>query len=182
MELDKLEDTLSDLGAVFLLYGGELSQNLLSSLTVTLEEEMKKKHISMSSSVKIFTIFIELSQSIIDYSKQHNFSEKNSLIYIGNRNNEEYYVKAKSVIFKEHKEFLEQVFNRLNQLSEQEQKTFYREFRKTIDLERFENRVVISFLEIIKKSEKFEFKFTSLDEKKFNFIFTSYIKNQEKVQ
>lgn len=176
MKLEKLENILSELGAVFLFHVGELSQELIASLAGELEANMKKDDIPLSDSIKVFSVFIELVQSINDYSKNSNFSEKNSLIYIGKeKHNKQYYIESKNVIFKDHKDFLENAFNRLSKLSKKEEKVFYKEFRKTLDLTRFENRVVISFLEVIKKCEKFTFRFSLLGENKFNFVFTAYI-------
>ena len=56
-------------GIIFLSYGGFLSQLLITGMTEALEKEANYNNLSLGSSSNLFTIFIELSQNMMNYSK-----------------------------------------------------------------------------------------------------------------
>jgi len=70
MNIDKIQTMVDNDGIVFLSYGSYLSQTLIAGMTESLEEEASEYGVNMTTSNNIFTIFIELSQNMMNYSKE----------------------------------------------------------------------------------------------------------------
>ena len=87
MNISKIRDMVEDDDIVFLTYGGFLSQTLISGMTEALEKEAEDNDLKMGIANNIFTIFIELSQNMMNYSKSKNIqnkaSAKSGLIIVG---------------------------------------------------------------------------------------------------
>ena len=87
MNMNNIKDLVQKDGIVFLAYGGFLSQTLIVCMTESLEKEAEDSELTMNDSTNIFTIFIELAQNMMNYSKSHgnqtlknrHFLEVNSL-------------------------------------------------------------------------------------------------------
>ena len=82
-----LEEILEKDGIIFLTYGGTLTQSLIVAMTEALEKETEEADLSIGLASKIFTIFIELAQNMMHYSKKMNkdgFDSK-GLIVVGKK-------------------------------------------------------------------------------------------------
>jgi len=107
----RLESLLIEDGIVFLTYGGFLTQSLIVGMTEALERESEHAELSMKQSNNIFTIFIELSQNMMNYSKkvtrvENNFDPK-GMIIVGKNAQEEYYILSQNIISLEDREKIE---------------------------------------------------------------------------
>ena len=89
-DIKRLESMLEEDGVVFLTYGGFLTQSLISGMTEALEKEAQGSNISLKVSGNIFTIFIELAQNMMNYSKkvENGGFDPKGLILVGKTNDE----------------------------------------------------------------------------------------------
>ena len=87
MKFEELEGILEQDGIVFLTYGGFLTQPLIAGMTDALEKEAENNELSMKVAGNIYTIFIELSQNMMNYSKdkmtEDSSYESKGLIVVG---------------------------------------------------------------------------------------------------
>ena len=100
ISVDALEKILEKDGIIFLTYGGVLTQSLIVAMTEALEKETEEADLSMRVANKIFTIFIELAQNMMNYSKSVNkdgFDPK-GLIVVGKTKDGEYYVFSQNIL------------------------------------------------------------------------------------
>ena len=67
--MNEIQKLVDNDGIIFLSYGGFLSQTLISGMTEALEKEAEENGITGTVSNNLFTIFIELSQNMMNYSK-----------------------------------------------------------------------------------------------------------------
>ena len=111
MNLDNIQNIVEQDGIIFLTYGGFLSQTLISGMTEALEKEAEHYKLNMGVSSNIYTIFIELSQNVMNYSKN---KEKNSnevksegLIVVGKDSDMNYYIHSQNIIAKSDKDKIE---------------------------------------------------------------------------
>jgi len=184
MDITKLEDFLDNSGIVFLSYGGMLTQDLISNMTEALEKETEKNNVSISASTNIFTIFVELSQNMMNYSKSK--SDKNEefdpkgLVLVGyNKENESYYVLSRNIVDIVDERKLSPKLNNINKMTRDEVKQQYRQLRRS-GLDKHNKGAGIGFLEISKRCDNIEFKFTPINENKYQFMFQANISNKKK--
>lgn len=174
MNLEELEQMLSDEGIVFLSYGGMLSQKLITNMVEALENEINEK-INLSSSIDIFTVFVELSQNIMNYSKEKNLSFKpRGLVLVGLKEGKKYYVLSRNAVTKEDKENLEKKLNLIQNMTREEIKEKYKELRRE-DRKIEHNGAGIGFYEIAKRCENIEYEFKKLEEELYQFSFIANI-------
>ena len=184
MDIAKLENFLDDSGIVFLSYGGILSQELISNMTEALEKETEKNLVSMSAATNIFTIFVELSQNMMNYSKcktqcNEEFDPKGLVLVGYNKEDNSYYVLSRNVIDNIDKEKIEPKLEEIQTLTRDEIKKKYRELRKS-GLDKHNKGAGIGFLEVAKRCDNVEFKFTSINDNKYQFVFQANIRNKQK--
>lgn len=183
MNIDLLEDFLNDTGVVFLSYGGTLSQDLISSMTDALEQEAEKNQVSMRASTNIFTIFVELSQNMMNYSKSkiannESFDPKGLVLVGYYKDNDSYYVLSRNVINRADKSKIEPRLREIDTMTRDEIKKKYRELRRS-GLDKHDKGAGIGFLEISKRCDSVEYKFKELNENKFQFSFQANISNKK---
>lgn len=182
MNITELEDFLDDSGIVFLSYGGMLSQDLISNMTEALEKETEKNNVGLSASTNIFTIFVELSQNMMNYSKCKNESNEKfdpkGLVLVGyTKEDNNYYVLSRNVLDSTDKDKILPKLEEICSMSRDEIKKKYRELRKS-GLDRHNKGAGIGFLEISKRCDNIDFKFTKINENKYQFMFQANIINK----
>jgi len=174
--IENLEKTLERDGIIFLTYGGTITQSLIVAMTETLEKETKDAELSLGLASKIFTVFIELAQNMMNYSKKMNkegFDPK-GLILVGRNKDGYYYVYAQNIVNEEDKEIIEKRLEKILSLSKEEIKRLYREARKNGN-NKHKKGGGIGFYEIARKSEKIEYNFIDLGNGKYTFQFKALI-------
>ncbi len=178
MNIGLIQNLVKEDGIIFLTYGGFLSQSLISSMTEALENEAQKSDLNMGLANNIFTIFIELAQNMMNYSKNKtlNNKEPNSegLIIVTKDEKGKYYIHSQNIVSIEDKNKLENKLNHINTLSNEKIKEEYKELRRTGKLTH-ERGGGIGFYEIAKKSDKIDFEFKNINNDKFYFHFIAEI-------
>ena len=174
----KLESILEEDGIVFLTYGGFITQSLIVGMTEALEQESESAELSMKQSTNIFTIFIELAQNMMNYSKRcvvdnEDFNPK-GIIIVGKTPQESYYIMSQNIISNEDKEKIEPKLQQIAKSSLDEIKKLYKEARKS-GKDTHGKGGGIGFYEIAKRSEKIEYEFEKLNENRFYFRFKALL-------
>ncbi|SFV75579.1 FIG062788: hypothetical protein [hydrothermal vent metagenome] len=177
MNASKLASILEEDGIIFLTYGGFLTQSLIAGMTEALEKESENADLSMKISVNIFTIFIELSQNMMNYSKSiSNEKDKinsKGMIVVG-KEKEDYYIMSRNIIDKTDREKIEPKLQQIQQCDINEIKKLYKEVRRS-GRDMHNKGGGIGFYEIAKRAKKIEYDFTPINETKFYFKFKAFV-------
>lgn len=159
MNFDHLESALQNEGIIFLCYGGALTQQLISGMTDALEKEVSHNDLSMKISNNIFTIFIELSQNLMNYTNAHPEISETGLIIVGmSSDSNHYYIISRNRISDEAKTIIEERLNDVEGKDRDELRALYREKRKANRLEK-DKGAGIGFIEIARRCDKIEHHF-----------------------
>lgn len=182
MNVDNIQNIVEEDGIIFLTYGGFLTQTLISGMTEALEQEAQSNALNMGVANNIFTIFIELSQNVMNYSKSSNIDcqevKSEGLIIVGKDEELNYYIHSQNIIAKEDKEKIEPKLNEIVTMSKNDLKTRYRELRRS-GRDKHGKGGGIGFYEIAKRSDEVKFEFKEVNENKFYFHFISKIKTKK---
>ncbi|MEA3228842.1 MAG: SiaB family protein kinase [Campylobacterota bacterium] len=172
MNMNKVQEMVDNNGIIFLSYGGYLSQTLISGMTEALEKEAELHNIGMSISNNIFTIFIELSQNMMNYSKtidaNNSTLKPQGLILVSKSEDFTYYIHSQNIISNEDKEKVAPKLIEIQSLDKSGIKKRYRELRKS-GKDTHSKGGGIGFYEIAKKCDKIEYKFTKINEDRYYF-------------
>jgi len=175
-DIRKLEALLQEDGIVFLTYGGFLTQSLIVGMTDALEKEAENSDLSMKIAHNIFTIFIELAQNMMNYSKKmekEGFDPK-GLILVGKNENGEYYVLSQNILDQNDKNKIEPKLEIIQNSTKEEIKKLYREARKS-GKNTHEKGGGIGFYEIAKRCENILYDFNKIDNNKYYFKFKAIL-------
>ncbi len=181
MNIDAVKEFVKKDGIVFLTYGGFLSQTLISGMVESIEKETVASNIGMGDSTNILTIFIELSQNILNYSKtkeqENDESKAEGLVVVGKSTDSElhqYYIISQNIVAIQDKEKIIPKLEEILTLDKEGLKKRYRELRKS-GKDSHDKGGGIGFYEIAKRSDKIEYDFSPINEKKFYFQFKSFV-------
>ena len=178
MNVDHIQNMVEKDGIIFLSYGGFLTQTLISGMTEALEKEAEYHDLGMGVSSNIFTIFIELSQNVMNYSKNKSKDCKEvkseGLIVVGKDDDGNYYIHSQNIIALEDKNKMEPRLIDITSLSRDEIKKKYRELRRS-GKDKHGRGGGIGFYEIAKRSSEVKYEFKEINEDKFYFHFISRV-------
>ena len=174
MRFEPLEKILEDEGIVFLSYGGSMTQPLISGMTDALEKEVKSNELSMKTSHNIFTIFIELSQNMMNYANTHPKSNDAGLIIVGmTKDQQSYYIISRNKIDDKAKETIEKHLSVIEGKDKEELRKLYREKRKN---KRGDNQGAgIGFIEIARRCDSIEHHYMPIGDKQYYFTAKAFI-------
>lgn len=179
MDVKKLESILKEDGIVFLTYGGFLTQSLIAGMTEALEKESQEQQLGLGAANNLFTIFIELSQNMMNYSKskkeQNEEFDPKGLIMVGKTKGNEYYVFSQNVLDKEDQSKILPTLEEIQDMSCDEIKKRYRELRKS-GKGKHGKGAGIGFYEISKRCKNIEYSFENLNDTKRYFQFNATVK------
>lgn len=182
MNVDNIQSMVEEDGIIFLSYGGFLTQTLIAGMTEALEKEAEYNDLNLGVSTNIFTIFIELSQNVMNYSKnkQENCKEVKSegLIVVGKDAEGNYYIHSQNIITNDDKDKIEPKLNELITLNREEVKQKYRELRRS-GKDKHGKGGGIGFYEVAKRSDEIRFEFKPINEDKYYFHFISRINTKK---
>jgi len=168
--ITSLESVFDEEQIIFLTYGGTFTQSLIAGMTGVLEKEIEEDELSMSTSNKIFVVFIELAQNIMNYSKKlkisHHFDPK-GLIFVGKKEHH-YFVCGQNIITLEDKILIENILNEIIAMDEDALKKRYREIRRN-GKNSHEKGAGLGFYEIARKVKNLEFNFEEIDSERYYF-------------
>lgn len=170
MNIIEVQNMVDRDGIIFLSYGGYLSQVLISGMTEALEKEAEENNIEMGISNNLFTIFIELSQNMLNYSKSlHSESRRSQgLILVSKDENKDYYIHSQNIISLEDKEKIEPKLVEIQSLDRDGIKKRYRELRKSGQHTHGKGGG-IGFYEVAKKCDSIEYNFRKIKEDRYYF-------------
>lgn len=182
MNINEIQKIVEDDGIIFLTYGGYLSQTLISGMTEALEKETTENGTKMSLSNNIFTIFIELSQNMMNYSRHLNKDSfrAQGLIIVSKNQELSYHIHSQNIVSLEDKEKIEPKLIEIQSLGKDDIKKRYRELRKS-GHNAHSKGGGIGFYEIAKKCDAIDYTFTKIKENRYYFyIKTTILIKQEK--
>ena len=170
MNINEVQKMVDNDGIIFLSYGGYLSQTLISGMTEALEREAEDNGISMGASNNMFTIFIELSQNMMNYSKSLESSavKPQGLILVSKDGNFNYHIHSQNIVSLSDKERIEPKLKEIKSLDKDGIKKRYRELRKSGQNTHGKGGG-IGFYEIAKKCDSIEYDFTPISEDRYYF-------------
>lgn len=176
MDINRIKDIVKQDGIVFLTYGGFLSQALISGMTEALEQEAENSDLAMGDANNIYTIFIELSQNMMNYSKNKEKDEFKSegLILVGKDEEHNYYIHSQNIVALEDMEKIAPKLETIKKLSRDEIKKTYRELRRSGKHSHGKGGG-IGFYEIAKRCNSIEYEFTKLSDDRYYFHFIASI-------
>lgn len=182
MNIKVIQDIVEEDGIVFLTYGGFLSQTLIAGMTEALENEAEIGELNKGIANNIFTIFIELSQNMMNYSKTK-FQDcvdlkSQGLIVVGRNSNGSYYLHSQNIIDKQDREKIEPVLQKIKTLNKDELKQAYRELRRS-GKNTHGKGGGIGFYEIAKRCDAIDFEFKSINDDKYYFHFQVEVLNKQ---
>ena len=182
MDINQVQQMVDKDGIIFLSYGGYLSQTLITGMTEALEKEAEYNDINMSASNNLFTIFIELSQNMMNYSKTLKGNEEKSqgLILVSKDNDYNYHMHSQNIISTADKEKIEPKLIEIQSLDKDGIKKRYRELRKSGQNTHGKGGG-IGFYEIAKKCDSIEYDFNKIQEDRYYFhMKTTILTKKEK--
>ena len=158
---------------ILFCFSGIISQNLLVEIGDNLKNKMKQKEENTTTTLKVFSIFIEQAQNILYYSaeKEHQTIENNcgSGIMIVGYEQSHYYVSCGNLVENRIVESLRQQLQALQQMDKEALKAYYKEQSKK-DAPLDSKGAGLGFIELARKASfPIEFDFQSIDAK-FSFF------------
>ena len=183
MNISDVQKMVEKDGIVFISYGGFLSQSLISAMTEALEKETESNDISMGISNNLFTIFIELSQNMMNYSKSKNedcreITPGGLIVVSKDVKNENYHIHSQNIISIEDKEKIEPKLLEIQSLDKDGIKERYKELRRS-GKNTHGKGGGIGFYEIAKRCDKIEFDFNEINSDKYYFHVKTTISNKK---
>jgi len=179
MDIKRLEEVLNEDGIVFLTYGGFITQSLIVGMTEALEKESQEHNLGLSEANNLFTIFIELSQNMMNYSKskkeENTEFDPKGLIVVGKNEKGEYYVFSQNILDQEDQARITPRLEEIAAMQPEDIKKRYRELRKS-GKDAHGKGAGIGFYEIAKKCKNIEYTFEELNDKKSYFQFKATVK------
>ncbi len=165
-----IKNLLNNSKIIFLSHGGLLTQSLIADMTESLEKETEFNNLNMGISSNIYTIFIELSQNILNYSKKHNEVDPDDLIVVGKDSSEHYYTFSQNIITKEDKEKIELKLLEIISLDRIKIKKRYKELRRS-GKNMHKKGGGIGFYEIAKRCNEIKYQFVETEGNMYYFYF-----------
>lgn len=183
MNVSEIKSIVEKDGIVFLSYGGFLSQALISAMAEALEKEAEYSDLNMGIANNIFTIFIELSQNMMNYSKTKNINHINNnksegLIIVGRDEEGNYYIHSQNIIATEDKNKIEPKLNEILTMDKEAIKQRYKELRRS-GKDTHGKGGGIGFYEIAKRCDLIRFEFDQINEDRYYFNFRTTIKTNK---
>ena len=185
MNINEIQNLVERDGIVFLSYGGFLSQALISAMTEALEKEANENGIGLGMSNNIFTLFIELSQNMMNYSKSRDQNSAEvipeGLILVSKDEKGNYYIQSQNIITLKDKDKIEPKLKEIQSLDKDGLKKRYRELRRS-GKNTHEKGGGIGFYEIAKRCDNIKYNFKKINENKYYFHIKTmiYINKKEK--
>ena len=180
MNINDVQTMVKNDGIIFLNYGGFLSQTLISAMTEALELEAKAFAIKVGVSTNIFTIFIELTQNMMNYSKNEHLDNRevgsDGLIVVSKDDLGNYYIQSQNIVSIEDKNNMLPKLLDVTTLDRDSIRTKYKELRRS-GKNAHPKGGGLGFYEIAKRCEKIEYNFTEINEHKYYFHIKTKINN-----
>jgi hypothetical protein len=152
---------------------GAVSHDIVVGIGSTLQKKLELENVNSSTSSKVFSVFIEQIQNIIHYSsdRQQVSESKNDTLSFGmvvlGSTDEGYFILCSNKIKKDKVEFLSKKLEKLQGMTKDELKAYYKERRKTKPDNDDSKGAGLGFIEMARSASKpleFAFKDINSDE------------------
>ena len=156
-EMQGFYEQLKTEGIIF-SFSGPISQNLLEGIGATLRQKMSLEETSTNVTQKVFSIFVELMQNIINYSVERGSGseadpELSSGILVIGKKNDQFYIKSGNYINLAQKEFLEEKLPMIRKMDKDELKKYYKEQRRK-EAKEGSKGAGLGFIEMARKASR----------------------------
>lgn len=133
-EIQHFYEHLKTRGIIF-SFSGPVSQSLLEGIGATLRQKMNLEETSTNVTQKVFSIFVELMQNVINYSAEKGpaGAEDNDLrfgVLIIGKQNEHFYIQCGNYIDTSQKVPLTEKLTKIQAMDKDELKRYYKEQRR----------------------------------------------------
>ena len=181
MNVYNIKEMIKDEGVVFLTYGGFLSQPIIAGMTEALEKEAESVELNMGIASNIFTIFVELSQNMMNYSKSDEHGDRDidpTGLVVVTKTDDYYYIHSQNVVSVEDKSKMDPKLIDITTMNKDEIKARYKELRRS-GKDTHGKGGGIGFYEIAKRCDSVKYDFKSINDDKFEFHFEATIKSNK---
>jgi len=127
-QLFQLRETYNQ-GRILLCFNGPFSQGLIEEIGSALKKHLQSEDASQSSALDVFSVYVELSQNIREYTASHSYNEirSSATIVISRDDSGRYVVSAGNIIEPADGEALRQRVDELTHLDAAELKAMYKQ-------------------------------------------------------
>lgn len=155
---------------VIFCYSGPMSQDLMVEIGSTLRSKMQQESFNRSLVAKTFSILVEQVQNIIHYSSEQMTPGSDAdgrissgIVSVGYEDTG-YFVASGNMIVRRDKEKISLMIDKINGMSPEEKKSYYKEMRRKGPSEGSRG-AGLGFIEMARKSEKpVDYAFIDMDE------------------
>ncbi|MEA3490383.1 MAG: SiaB family protein kinase [Campylobacterota bacterium] len=163
--LNELKQSLDTEGVIF-IFCGPMSHDIVVGLGNTLRMKLQEDEVSRTVSSKIFSIFVEQVQNVINYSEDkdsENHDMSLGIVTIGKKG-DKFFISGGNNIANDKIKKLQRHLTQLQQMSQDELKQFYKLKRKETNSLDGKGGAGIGFIEMARKSsEPISFNFETID-------------------
>jgi hypothetical protein len=177
--IQEFYEQLKDEGIIF-SFSGPVSQSLLEGIGETLRQKMTLEETSTSVTQKVFSIFVELMQNVINYSAEKGAAGEDEqdlsfgILLIG-KHDSHFYIKCGNYITQDQKKPLTEKLSKIQHMNKDELKKYYKEQRRK-DAEDGSKGAGLGFIEMARKaSQPIGFDFTSAQDGRIFFVVNAVV-------
>ncbi len=150
-------EQLKEQGIIF-SFSGPVSQSLLEGIGETLRQKMSLEETSTTVTQKVFSIFVELMQNVINYSAErgsvrHEEQDLRFGILIIGKRDDHFYIQCGNYITKEQKGPLIDILTKIQTMNTDELKRYYKEQRRK-ETQNESKGAGLGFIEMARKASK----------------------------
>jgi hypothetical protein len=154
-EIQSFYHQLQDKGIIF-SFSGPVSQSLLEGIGQTLKQKMSLEETSTNVTHKVFSIFVELMQNIINYSAQRVTPQEadQELSYgvlIVGKEEEHFYIISGNYIQEDQKDPLQEKLAKIKSMDKDELKHYYKQQRR-LQADEASKGAGLGFIEMARKA------------------------------
>ena len=178
-QIEQFYEQLRHEGIIF-SFSGPVSQSLLEGIGETLRQKMNLEERSTSVTQKVFSIFVELMQNVINYSAEKGIigGEEQDLslgvLIIGKQENH-FYIQCGNYITQDQKGPLAEKLNKIQAMDKDELKRYYKQQRRKDPAEQSKG-AGLGFIEMARKaSQPIQFSILPTSTEKDFFVVTAII-------
>ena len=167
-EIQRFYQQLQEQGIIF-SFSGPISQSLLEGIGQTLKQKMSLEDTSTNIIQKVFSIFVELMQNIINYSAQRVTAEEAEqeisygVLIVGKEENQ-FYIISGNYIRGEPEAGLREKLTKIRSMDRDELKQYYKQQRR-LQVDNASKGAGLGFIEMARKaSQPIEFEIAGMED------------------
>lgn len=177
--IQKFYEQLKKEGIIF-SFSGPVSQSLLEGIGETLRQKMSLEETSTSVTQKVFSIFVEVMQNVINYSAEKGPCAEDEpdlkfgILIIGKRD-EHFYIHCGNYITQDQKAPLTDKLTKVQAMDKDELKKFYKEQRRKQAADGSKG-AGLGFIEMARKAtQPIDFELVPVGSGQFFFVVTAVV-------